>query len=487
MPAIARARTLSVLRSALEFRDWTRSGESKSRRCRSGVRQVLIVVAVVAVVVSALVSTLQVGVRLTVFMCILFSQCLYPQLLSSRSTVQHIGISGPVPEIRTFTLTVGVAAVAFLLAGHVGKRALLWLPAVAWIFLGMVEFWSGTPEQVAGVIQLVVGIGGWMVGLSLGRGSAMGGGRVVALVVLAIISIEAVVSVVQFAGLPLNELSAADAAILGNRTNGTLNHPDNLGKVIFLLLTLVLPLTKASEASVRRLAVASLTVAFVPLALAQGRANMFSCLALILVWVVLQPKGEKVAGSQAILMGALLASLLAVGSLFTRFQEDPGGGVRGEILALAMKRLPDLLAHGTGPNAYVTYMAPKTGSYIPVHNSFVLVLAELGLLGALAFFLPLVIAIVWCLARRLAPGRRGDHARALLASLPGILLIGNTGWGMMGTSVLSLWLLVWGWHVGGLSLSPEGRAAADETSDTKAAAYAGTIDAARSRLMASRP
>ena len=79
---------------------------------------------------------------------------------------------------------------------------------------------------------------------------------------------------------------------------------------------------------------------------------------------------------------------------------------------------------------------PLTALGWPVHNSFILAAVELGLLGALLFFLP----VIWSILRaiKLSVGRspgKGE-SRLLLSTAPGLLIIGLTGWGLLADSIL---------------------------------------------------
>lgn len=372
--------------------------------------------------------------------------CLYPALILGVRDTFHVGIAPLVPELRTFSLVVGAVAVSTALPLRQRYFPTLWLPFFAWLALGMEFFWSGSSAEWSGIAQFACGAAGWTVGTYLGRRTTESEilRYRLAQILCGIVFVELVVTVMQRAGIHINSLRPQDAAILGDRVNGTANHPDNLGKILFLLVILLLPLTRSAERRTRLLALLGVGASIIPLGLAQGRANFISFALLVVMWAVLLPGDEGRRVRPIILAGAAVATIGFAVAYASRFSEDPGGGARGELNVIALNQIPKSPIHGLGPNNYTLALGPQTGSYIPVHNTFLLLTAELGIVGMLLFFLPIVVVLRRATRGRRLAGPAGDHARTLLASVPGILLIAATGWGMLGSSVLTLWLLVIG-------------------------------------------
>ncbi len=151
-----------------------------------------------------------------------------------------------------------------------------------------------------------------------------------------------------------------------------------------------------------------------------------------------------------IFAGVGVAALMASGVVIARFEEDPDGGVRGEISAYAVSLMQAFPISGVGPNAYVYANSPLTGSFIPVHNSFLLAAVELGIPGAILLLMPaaVVVSRAWG-ARRLE--RAGYPARAVIAGSLPVALVAFTGWGMLGTSIFSLAMVVFGYHYGAIT------------------------------------
>jgi hypothetical protein len=367
--------------------------------------------------------------------------CLYPQLILGDRDRFHVGMAPPTLELRTFTFVVGALALGALVPFRRHVFPMAWIPFGLWLAFGMVTFWDGSPEQWSGVAQFAIGIAGWVAGSFLGRWTDRDRrtGAWMAMTIAGIIAIQFVVTLAQRAGVGINGLDPQDAAILGDRVNGTMNHPNNLGKAIFLLTMLLLPLTRSADRRTKKLAVRTVLVAMVPLGLAQGRANFISIALLFIVWALLLPDASSRRAKPLIIAGAVLA-LIGFGIAFSsRFVEDPGGGVRTELTGIALEQIDRAPLTGLGPNSYTIALGPQTGSYIPVHNTFLLLAAEVGLVGMVLFLLPFarVTGAAW--RRRSRPGPSGDYARVLVASVPGIVLIGATGWGMLGSSILALW------------------------------------------------
>jgi hypothetical protein len=80
-----------------------------------------------------------------------------------------------------------------------------------------------------------------------------------------------------------------------------------------------------------------------------------------------------------VLTGPFAAGLAA------RFRQDLRGGSRSLRNAQALRELPEHWLVGAGPSRYVTeigYLDPVTGRGLPVHNSALLVLLQLGGVGA---------------------------------------------------------------------------------------------------------
>ncbi|MBT0993096.1 O-antigen ligase family protein [Cellulomonas sp. DKR-3] len=399
-----------------------------------------------------LVLALAIGPRAATWLAVVASCALAPVLLVGGSDAYHVGIAGPAPEVRTYTVVVLALGVGWALTGHRGS--------VPWQLLGFVAMvvalawgtWPDSPTVQAGVLQLLVGVVAWYVGSAVGELGDRGR-RALALVLLGVVLLQVLFAALQLAGLRPALLTPVDAAILGDRVNGTTNHPNTLGKMLFIVVLVCLLLVERGDRGVRRTAAATIVLAFVPLALAQGRANLVATVLAVATWALVLPARSHRSLRLNVLLGIGVGGVFAAGTLWSRFEEDPAGGVRGTLLENAYRQVHAAPFAGTGPNGYTAVVGPQTGSWIPVHNSFLLLVAEVGIPAAALFW--------WAVLRTWAAGwrarrlldHRGAAGRVLVASAPGLLLIGMTGWGLLGTSIYALWMFMVG-ALGGLVRTP---------------------------------
>lgn len=414
-------------------------------------------------VIAAVIVVSRIGLIPTLVYATFFSLALVPVSLIPDSGDFHVGIAGSSPDLRLFTL---VIAVASILLTFTARPPLIsaFVPLLLWIVLGWLFIWPPDPPGLAGVVQLVIAILAWGIGMRAARSdpdSRLRRGLVV--VIIVVVLAHSGVAILQALGADINAVASADQEILGSRVNGLSNHPNNLGKILVVCITLLLASAHTVTGRARRMVWATIAVAFVPLVLAQGRANLAAAAALVAGWALLQPS-LNLSRKLSVLLGLGVAGLAASGVVISRFEEDPTGGVRGQILDYAARIVSAFFWNGTGPNRYTIENAPLSGSFIPVHNSFVLALAELGVVGFVLLFAPIAVMTFRAWKRRRITTPAGDGARAIVASAIPMFMIGYTGWGMLATSVLSLTMfsfgLMWGQASDRGSLgqgSPQGR------------------------------
>jgi hypothetical protein len=380
------------------------------------------------------------------------SLILLPRSLTPDPHSKHIGIAQSVPALATYS--VAVLGIGYLLLLRVLYRPRARsLPIPVFIFLGflgigLVAIWRGTDEQLAGALQLSLGFCAWFVGGQLGPLllSKPRSVRWIATMIAGIVGIETLVSMLQREGFRINPMRPALAAIMGNRTNGTTNHPDNLGKVLLLLLILALGLMGTTDARSRRLLWIAIVGMFIPLGLTQGRANIVAALATVVLWALLAGRSRPLAIRLGLPILVVAAVLPFASSIAKRIEEDPNGGGRASLASAAYEQI-HRQPWGTGPNSYVSVVSSYnylTSTGYPVHNTFLLTVGELGLLGAILFWLPLagLIVVAWLCRKR--PGFEGSFALAIVASAPGLYVVNATGWGLVSFFPLPLWFLICG-------------------------------------------
>lgn len=381
--------------------------------------------------------------------------CLLPERLAAVTDDASFGVAHGSPDVSTYGMaTLGLGAVALRRGGG---RLLTW-PLIAFtvlLFTGAAVVWPRGLQTAAGVQQYLLAplalIGGSMLGRHLvepAHRHDLRLPRTLALSCGLVLAAQLVAAAIQRAGVPLFEMTPATAALMGDRVNGTLTHPNILGKVVLLLLVVVAPLTRHPDPLTRRLAAAAAVCGLPLLGLTGGRANLLAAVGFILLWVVALPRAASALRYRRWLVaGTVVAIAPFAAGVVGRFREDPFGGSRGALTMQALRALPEHWLLGVGPNRYVTdigYIDPVSGRGLPVHNIVLLATLELGVVGAT------LLLSVWALGalRRLRadqPCEVGDaFARALLAASPAVVLVALTGWALLAMSLLPLWFLVLG-------------------------------------------
>lgn len=383
---------------------------------------------------------------------LLASLILIPKSISHDPNQHHTGIAQSVPTIATYSVTLLGLGYVLLLRLLYRPRARS-LPVSAFVFLGflvlgLTSIWHGTNEQLAGALQLGLGFCAWFVGGQLGPLLLSQTRRVrwIASTIAGLVGIETLVTLLQRAGVRINPMKPTLALIMGHRTNGTTNHPDNLGKVLLLLLILSLGLMGSVDARTRRTLWVAVVLMFIPLGLSEGRANILAALATIVFWALLAGRRRSLAIRFGLPLVVVLMILPFAGSFAKRIEEDPNGGPRSGLAAAAHEQI-QRQPWGVGPNSYVSVVSAYNSvvaTGYPVHNAYLLTAAELGVLGAILFWLPLAGLLVAAWLSRKRAGFEGSFAIAILASVPGLYVITSTGWAMLSVFLLPLWFLIFG-------------------------------------------
>jgi hypothetical protein len=213
---------------------------------------------------------------------------------------------------------------------------------------------------------------------------------------------------------------------------------------MFLLFCFLLPLSAYRQRTTRRLAFSAIALGSAATLLTLSRAKIFAIGAAVVLWLILSGRASSMWTKLAIVVAMGLVMLLnadIISRLELRQLQDPEGGARQYVLSIGMHQIHSAPFSGTGPNYYVEIVGRYDGfaaKGFPVHNSFLLPVAELGIPLAIIFFLPLLI-VLRQVARRISQHSAIDaQAAALLALLPGIVVIGWTGWALVATESLPL-------------------------------------------------
>lgn len=400
--------------------------------------------------VGVVVSLATVGWRTTVTWVVLFSLCVAPVTLARMSDTAYNGIGGAAPTLTSFAIVLLIVGAISAFTGRVSWLALLFIPLVLYCAYGMAFLWDADAMNWAGIEQYVLGVAafatvGLLIRTSGDRRSELL--RHTAYIVAFIIFMQAGLTVLQWAGFDFNPVSARSAEFLEGRFNGSLDHPNTLGKVLVLLMAVLLPLTRQQDRQTRRIANIGLIAAMLPLALTGGRANFAAALMMIVIWALLLPRSRALGARVLLPAGVLVVSIAFLGYFLERLAEDPAGGSRERLHIVANYQISLTPWTGVGPNAYVDAAGQYdslTAAGLPVHNSFLLTVAEIGFVGAAFLFLPFLVAIVRALIHIRRKDESAAGARALFALAPGLLLIATTGWGMVAGAVFPLWCLTFG-------------------------------------------
>ncbi|THE08434.1 hypothetical protein E1I21_02990 [Microbacterium oleivorans] len=417
------------------------------------------------------------GVTRTTIVVGLFSMILVPRALFALipdGGALHVGISSFTPAVTTYGLAVMVGVAVLALRWGFPREVLIWIPFMIWLVVGWSTEWAAGPVLVSGLMQYALGIFAWVFGATLGQRLIHSADvrRLVCTVVLIALSVQVFVVVLQAVGIPINPMSASNLAQLPGRFNGTLGHPNDLGKVVILVLVVALPLhaTRQGVTFSRQLLV-TLGSGFLVLFATGGRAVTVGAAVMVLFWVLLQPGLPQARTHKA---RALVAALVGGGAiaiaLAGRFEEDPTGGARGVLSELATQQIALRPLWGTGPNQYVEVVGAfdaLTASGVPVHNSFLLAVAELGIPGAVLLSLPFVVVILKALFSIRSTTERGVWGRVIVAACPALIVIGATGWGLLGSYVFPLLCLAFGAAAGSMRREPRAERLRSLDADTE--------------------
>ncbi len=375
--------------------------------------------------------------------------CLAPYPLAIlESDKLHFGIAEGLYVPKTYSVVLAVLALASLRQRGFRKATAFGLVFIGYVLLGSALEWNATPALWSGVVHLTTAVVALGVGISIGQAirTDVQFARLWAVACLGIVVVQGVFSVGQLLGLPLSVYSEVGYFNAESRAIGTFNHPSVLGKVFLLLLVAMLPLTRSNDLVVRRVIWVATLLSIPVLAATQARANLLAVLAAVFLWIILD---TRLTSRRRMVYASIsfLASIPVLLVLVPRFLMDPEGGDRPNLLKTGLAQIARSPWFGIGPNSYSDVVGGRdllAATGFPVHNTLLLAVAELGVVGAVLLFSPIALQLVLAVKglRLGGPGR--DGAMAVLVTAPGLALVAMTGWGMLADGVLILWFLVVG-------------------------------------------
>lgn len=353
--------------------------------------------------------------------------------------------AGSGPAVMTHSAILLVAA-ACLVATR-GVRALdIYAPLlVGYLIVGMLAIWEPNLRVAGGVFYLLTCVSAWIVGRSFAEEVRQdpSASRQLVYVVAALGAIEMLICIVQI----------VTGHVDGNhRPAGTYDHSGVLGKNCVVLLLFLLPAVWSADRKTRWAAWTGITAVAIGTILTGSRANTIAIVAVLAVWTILLPRYQFSIAKKTMIFGVLAMAALAVApKILERFSEDPEGGYRPELNAAGLRIFSQMPWAGTGPNNYAE-VAARTESIVqqtgyPMHNSFMLPIIELGIVGGLLFLgvylIPLVRSLVSMIS--VSDSRAADYARGFVSVFVGLLVIGLTGWGLLGRNTLLLLVFALGY------------------------------------------
>jgi len=180
-----------------------------------------------------------------------------------------------------------------------------------------------------------------------------------------------------------------------------------------------------------------------------SRTNILAALMIIIIWGLLLPGTRTLGARLAMPLIAAVVVLPMAGLLLDRFAEDPEGGARPRLMEAGLRVLEQNVLTGVGPNGFVDIASVTEPAVkqlgLPVHNTFILAAAEVGVIGALVLALPLLVALITAVVRfGDKDPTRAAFARSVLIVGAGIIFVGSTSWGMLQIPALDLTYFLFG-------------------------------------------
>lgn len=368
------------------------------------------------------------------------------------ATSVHYGIASGTPSISLTDVILLGALISIWADG--GRLQISWLllvfglPALAFLFTA----WGNTPEQWSGLQLYLTALISFGVGRWISENLDDKAGIFLAGAGLAACTLQLVVTVAQSRGTMLLAAQGPDVKhwIHSDRMVGLYAHPSVLGKTVFLLLCILLPLTASHLPATRRMAYLAIAFGSGATLLTLSRANTVAIILAIVIWALIGGRANSIAQRLTIVATAGIAVVLTTNSfaqLELRQLQDPEGGARKYLLSNGLEQIARQPFVGTGPNYYSEYVGRYdhlVASGFPLHNSFLFPAAELGIPLAIVLFLPMVMALAESIKRYSAARAFDARSAAFWAVLPGLFIIAWTGWGMAAKETMPLWFFAFG-------------------------------------------
>lgn len=368
------------------------------------------------------------------------------------------GISSGVVGIRAFAVIIVVALVMLAARKKIDSYPWQFLPFLLFAAVMTIAVWGNTVYQWSGFIHILLGVLAWMLGVIGGRfvSRDTSTGTFLLVAVSAVVIGEAFIAILQVAGFDIFELSGRTAELMGDRANGTFFHPNKIGQMLIPLMLLVLPYVRSATRPVRLLALTTMLFGFVAVLLSGSRTNSVALLLVVVAWVALSRKDLGFLRLErlpkfVVPSVAVVATLGVLSVFFSRLVQDGTDEARGHLLQAAFEQIARTPWLGVGLNSYVEVVGQYdelTAAGWPVHNILASMIVEVGIVGAILFFVPVAWSFVLAWRARGAGGTRADFAKTYVAFLPALLVMGSLDVGLITDSNLVVWFIVSGFCIG---------------------------------------
>ena len=439
----------------MSFSDWS-----------SFLADVLVVVA--GVFVAAILVLSARNPRPLLWLALLAALAVLPRtilVLVPPSVPWHVGITTESVSLKTYSAAILLAIIYVAARGRHKLPVSLWLYvlvavivfATSWFFL-----WPHTQGVASGMLHIATSIAALLVGAALAHADSYASDEaVVAVSIFMIVAVQVPIVLLQIVGIQLFPTDQATQLFEGDRPNGTFGHPGTMGKVFLLLLVILLPLTQSRCRRARRWSIAAVVLMCPLVVITASRTNSVAIGATVVLWIVFSSRVSL--GRKLIVLAGVSGVIVASIPLWAeRIATGEDGSTRARLLEVGLEQIALRPFTGTGPNNYIDLVSQTEATAAagwPVHNAFLLGWAELGVFGVAILFLP-YLAVLFLSVRSLRTDR-GPQALAVLSSLPGLLAICVTGWGLL-AEMLPLWMFVTGAAIAGLSGVTRRRYPADQ-------------------------
>ncbi|WCN82602.1 O-antigen ligase family protein [Micromonospora sp. LH3U1] len=359
---------------------------------------------------------------------------LAPIALAPSEVVIYSGVATGTPTLYTYTIAIAAAVVVI---GMQTRRQLLraffpWVPFLGWMILFAVLSWDSSLRTVSGLLHFCLAAIVFAIGVTAERADRRNSVLLWAFAAVAWLQLFAITMAVI--GLPLRRIAGQQSLDVLGRATGLTSHPGELAKLLFFcgMCALTLPQKTVRQ---RWVAWTTLGVVFLGVSLTQSRSVLAAVVSMILILVVLEFVTGRWQKRYFVVVGITgVLGLVSVPWLIERFTADPEGGDRQHLLQVAWDVIQAHPWAGVGPNSYVAIAGATdrlTASGVPVHNVLLLSAAEVGIIGALLLWLPFVLTATTAIHSVFRVRTSELAPRVLVSALPGLVLIGMTGWGLM--------------------------------------------------------